>query len=284
LFPAGVRIRIEWGVVLKKGPMMATFAALLVLMMAGQVSDQPEARMRVLPAHAHNDYYHPRPLLDALEHGFRSVEADVFLVDGALLVGHARFELRGERTLESLYLDPLRAWVGRHEGAVYPGGPPLILLIDIKTDGAATYRVLRDVLAQYADILTRVENGELHEGAVTAVISGNRDWDLIAADDPRYAGIDGRMGDLDRNVSSTLMPLVSDRWGTHFRWNGTGDMPADERSRLRELVSLAHQQGRLIRFWGTPEVPDLWQELVDAQVDLINTDRLRQLRDFLSGS
>jgi hypothetical protein len=186
--------------------------------------------------------------------------------------------------LQSLYLDPLRAWVARHEGAVYPGGPPLILLIDIKTDGAATYRVLRDVLAQYADILTSVENGKLHEGAVTAVISGNRDWDLIAADHPRYAGIDGRMGDLARNVSAALMPLVSDRWGTHFRWNGTGDMPADERARLRELVSLAHQQGRLIRFWGTPEVPELWQELVDAQVDLINTDRLSRLRDFLNGS
>ena len=33
-------------------------------------------------AHAHNDYEHDRPLLDALEHGFTSVEADVWLVDG----------------------------------------------------------------------------------------------------------------------------------------------------------------------------------------------------------
>lgn len=33
-------------------------------------------------AHAHNDYEHDRPLLDALDHGFTSVEADVWLVDG----------------------------------------------------------------------------------------------------------------------------------------------------------------------------------------------------------
>ena len=39
-------------------------------------------------AHAHNDYEHPRPLLDALDHGFTSVEADVWLVDGELLVAH----------------------------------------------------------------------------------------------------------------------------------------------------------------------------------------------------
>ena len=44
---------------------------------------------RALPAaHAHNDYLHKRPLLDALAQGFCSVEADIFLVDGALLVAH----------------------------------------------------------------------------------------------------------------------------------------------------------------------------------------------------
>lgn len=35
-------------------------------------------------AHAHNDYYHRRPLLDALDHGFLSVEADIRLVDSEL--------------------------------------------------------------------------------------------------------------------------------------------------------------------------------------------------------
>ena len=38
-------------------------------------------------AHAHNDYYHKRPLLDALSHGFCSVEADVFLKTAACSSG-----------------------------------------------------------------------------------------------------------------------------------------------------------------------------------------------------
>ncbi len=45
-------------------------------------------------AHAHNDYAHKRPLADALDHGFCSVEADIFLVDGAL-IGRA-LQLRRE--------------------------------------------------------------------------------------------------------------------------------------------------------------------------------------------
>ena len=59
-------------------------------------------------AHAHNDYEHDRPLLDALDHGFTSVEADIYLVDGALLVAHNRRDVKPERTLEKLYLDPLQ--------------------------------------------------------------------------------------------------------------------------------------------------------------------------------
>lgn len=70
-------------------------------------------------AHAHNDYLHERPLLDALNDGFCSVEADVFLVDGKLLVGHGRAELRSQRTLETLYLDPLLIRVRENGGEAF---------------------------------------------------------------------------------------------------------------------------------------------------------------------
>ena len=61
--------------------------------------DSPAIRQ----AHAHNDYLHARPLLDALECGFCSVEADIYLVDGQLLVAHTQLELSPDRTLRSLY-------------------------------------------------------------------------------------------------------------------------------------------------------------------------------------
>ena len=43
-------------------------------------------------AHAHNDYYHKRPLLDALSHGFCSVEADVFLKNGTFSLEILHFD------------------------------------------------------------------------------------------------------------------------------------------------------------------------------------------------
>jgi len=245
------------------------------------VGDEPD----VAPlerAHAHNDYRHPRPLLDAVANGFCSVEADIFLVDGKLLVGHDRFELRKDRTLQSLYLDPLRELVQRNDGRVYPDGPTVTLLIDLKSDGRATYAVLRETFAGYRDILSGWEDGEYRQRAVQVVISGDRPIEDLVADQTRYAGIDGRLGDLESTFPSHLMPLISDRWTTHFRWRGVGEMPAEEREKLHSIVTKAHAAGRRVRFWATPENPDLWQELLDAEVDHINTDQLEKVKRFLT--
>ena len=125
-------------------------------------------------AHAHNDYLHERPLLDALDHGFTSVEADIFLVDGKLLVGHTARELKSERTLEKLYLDPLRRGFERRAAAFIPRGGPFHLLIDLKSAAEPTYAALAKVLAEYADIISAVRDGKVEPKAVNVTISGNR--------------------------------------------------------------------------------------------------------------
>lgn len=233
-------------------------------------------------AHAHNDYLHSRPLLDALDHGFCSVEADIFLVDGKLLVAHSRLELDASRTLQSLYLDPLKSRVAQGDGRVHRNGPASIwLLIDIKSDAESTYQALHEVLAGYQEILARVDNGRRTPGPVQVVISGNRPQATIAAQPMRYCGIDGRLADLDSDAPEHLLPMISDNWTSHFSWRGTGPFPAEQRQKLRDIVARAHAKGRSLRFWATPERPELWKELIDAEVDLINTDRLEQLRDFL---
>src|SRR3954467_2776018 len=60
--------------------------------------------------HAHNDYEHARPLHDALDaEVFCSVEADIWLVGtSSLLVAHDLSATDPSKTLQSLYLDPLR--------------------------------------------------------------------------------------------------------------------------------------------------------------------------------
>jgi hypothetical protein len=209
------------------------------------------------------------------------VEADIYLVGDNLMVGHSRLELRKGRTLQNLYLDPLARLARKNKNRIYADGPTITLLVDIKTDGVRVYARLREVLAEYQDMLSYVKEGEYHKGAVQIVISGDRPRQEIAADKTRYVGIDGRLGDLDSKDPAHLVPLISDRWSSHFKWRGQGEFPQAEREKLESIVRRAHAAGRRVRFWATPENPAVWRELDRVGVDHINTDKLDELREYL---
>ena len=97
--------------------------ALLIGLAPSAASAATRASLGLERAHAHNNYEHDRPLYDALSNDFKSVEADVWSVDGELLVAHDREGVQSGRTLESLYLAPLRGIVQANGGSVYPGDP-----------------------------------------------------------------------------------------------------------------------------------------------------------------
>ena len=117
-----------------------------------------------------------------------------------------------------------------------------------------------------------VEDGIRVEGNVVAQVTEPTD---------RYAAVDGRIEDLESNAPGSLIPLVSDNWTKVFKWHGTDPLPDDERHHLKQIVEKAHAQGRKVRFWATPDKPEVWAALFDAGVDLINTDDLAGLQKFL---
>lgn len=241
------------------------------------------ADVQPLPnAHAHNDYEHPRPLLDALDHGFCGIEADIYLIDGQLLVAHDLEKVDPARTLESLYLKPLHERVTANNGRVYPGGPALLLLIDIKSSGPEAYAALKPLLERYQDMLTIFEDGTVHEKAVTVVLSGASPRGMLKAEKRRLAAIDGRFTDLDGAIDPSLTPLISDSWASTFKWNRSGPMPEDIRAKVKVAVDTAHRAGAKVRFWATPHREDFWEALLDCGVDYINADDLERLGQFLT--
>lgn len=238
-------------------------------------------------AHAHNDYEHERPFYDALDHGFTSVEADVWLEDGELLVAHDQVDVKPDRTLKSLYLEPLKQRVKQNEGSVYKNNEQDFLLwIDIKSEDVATYKKIHEELADYQKMLTKFSKVGVEQKAVTVIISGNRPRAMMESQPVRYAAYDGRMSDLETQVSNTFLPVISDNWTKHFSWQGVGEMPSDEREKLHRIVETAHKKGQIVRFWATPDlVPStreaVWNELMKADVDVINTDHLPELQEYL---
>jgi hypothetical protein len=233
--------------------------------------------------HAHNDYLHRRPLLDALDRGFTSVEADIHLVDGELLIAHDIKKVKPGKTLTSLYLEPLRQRIKANGGRVYRGGPVVVLLIDVKTPFDTTYPALREVLRSSTDVLTTWTNGKQTERALLAIVTGDRKRDVIAADEPRLCACDGDVADLDANPPADLVPWISGDWAKNFTWRADGvtPMPEAERAKLRAIVARVHEQGRTLRWWGSPDNALFWAEIRADGVDWINTDDLAGAQQFV---
>ena len=84
--------------------------------------------------HSHNDYAQKRPFWGAYEAGADSIEADIYLVDGDLLVAHDRNKAKASATLRSMYLEPIRSVVGKHGGRARADGRPLQLVVDLNEE------------------------------------------------------------------------------------------------------------------------------------------------------
>lgn len=261
-------------------------AMVLVITLDSLAAEAPQsvsktAARALLAAHAHNDYEHPYPLFDALAQGFNSVEADIWLVDGQLLVAHNRADVKTDHTLQALYLDPLRALISHNHGQVYSNAVSFTLMIDVKSAAEPTYVALRQLLAGYTNLLTVFTEKRTQTNSLSILLTGNRALEIVAAEPLRYAAVDGRLTDMKTNLSPQLVPLVSENWTQHFKWRGKGGFPEDEQTQLRQLVERVHQQGRQLRFWAIPDTLAGWRELQAAGVDIIGTDDLVGLAKFL---
>ncbi|MFT6213651.1 MAG: hypothetical protein ACJAS3_000035 [Roseivirga sp.] len=235
-------------------------------------------------AHAHNDYEHKRPLLDALKNGFTSVEADVYLIENELFVYHDRPEKPSQdRTLEKLYLKPLLERVQANGGRVYPNYNDFFyLMIDFKTEGESTYNALKPLLQKYESILSVVDKGSRQiDKPVLVFISGNRPITTMLSEGINLATLDGRPSDLGKGISSKKMPVISQNFDQFSRWNGVGEMPDKDKLGITDLINTAHAEGKKVRLWAIPDMSNAWKALMDLGLDFINTDKLVEFNQFM---
>lgn len=228
-------------------------------------------------AHAHNDYVHPRPLRDALENGFASVEADVHLQNGKLSVAHDHATAHSP-TLERLYFIPLDSIIKLNSGFVYAGSKtPLYLMIDIKTESEATYKSLKELLSHYPRL-----NCSTNPCAVKIFVSGERPLSTIMKEGYSGLGVDGRPDDVGKGWPVDLMPVISDTYGNWSAWRGQSSPDAKDFDRIKDLAQRVHAEGKKLRLWAIPDNELAWEELLTVGVDLINTDHLSELNTYLT--
>ncbi|MFK8059448.1 MAG: hypothetical protein AB8B78_05085 [Polaribacter sp.] len=241
----------------------------------------------IINGHAHNDYEHKKPLFDALSNGFISVEADVHLINNQLYVSHFKPKvLDTTKTLEKLYLKPLRTIISKNNGSVYKNYDGFFyLMIDVKTDADYSYLALKNILEKYEEIIAKVNNErEEKNKPIKVVITGHkgRPYNHILEEKSTLMSIDGRFKELDKNISYKLMPYISENYNHFFSYKGNGEPSLKDIKTVSEMVSKTHQEGKKLRFWASPDKEKVWGFLLKHKVDLVNVDSLQKFNKYIT--
>ena len=258
--------------------------------------------------HSHNDYWRPLPFYSALSVGAVSVEADVWLYNGTLHVGHEEAALTDERTFDALYVQPILSVLqaqnpnsefveaGSSKNGVYDtsSGQTLYLYVDVKTSGGETFPYVIDALEplRSAGYLTTYNGTAVTPGAVTIIGTGNTPLDQIQGVSNRDYFYDAPLPYLNTtfsNITSSVSLTANWDFSDSFGEVRGLEFNASQAETLRTQVESAHAKGIAVRYWDTPGWPvgtrnAVWRILWEAGVDLVNVDDLTAAANFWEGT
>ncbi|KAF3930711.1 hypothetical protein ABW19_dt0209009 [Dactylella cylindrospora] len=243
--------------------------------------------------------------LVTLEVGAISVEADVWVRNGDLLVGHDHVALTINRTFRSLYVNPIldtlrkqnpqTAFANNTRCGVFDTEcfQTLYLWVDLKTGAKETWPLVDAQLGalREGNWLTKWDGDQIIPGPVTVIATGSASHEvLIAGKKTRDYFIDAPLNAIGThsepmhpdgvtplyNSSTSIFASASLSEAVGFIW---AEMSEKQKEVAAQKIKNANERGIEARFWETPGWPvkrrrGVWRVLVDSGVGLLNADDL----------
>ena len=220
-----------------------------------------------LPCHSHNDYWRRVPLFSAIEVGCIGVEADIWLFDEQLFVGHSVASLTRNRTLDSLYIDPLLDVLSKQNPkstllpddrsqphGVFDTDPEqtLILLIDFKTSGSALWPYVQSALQPLREkhYLTRANGTQITRGPITVVGTGNTPFDLVNSEEtnPHHdVFFDAPLNEMYEGTNSGDLPNVTSANENPPKDPMQGKAPSEEKEEMDDTTKESSEDAKTRR-------------------------------------
>ncbi|HDZ06539.1 hypothetical protein LCGC14_0053140 [marine sediment metagenome] len=221
--------------------------------------------------HSHNDYKQNVPFWKAFGAEVQSIEVDVFYVDDKLMVGHELNEVEQDKTLERLYLYPLKEAIALK----MVSGKPIQLMVDVKTDAYKTLDAIVTSIKEYPTIINN-EN-------IKIIISGNRPAIEEYVNYPDYIYFDYQsLEPIEDAKTLDKIAMVSLSFKNYSEWNGKGRLTADDYNMVTAVIDKAHKLKKPFRFWATPDSKSAWKAFANMGVDFINTDMPNECVQYVS--
>jgi alkaline phosphatase len=241
-------------------------------------SQQLSSQYSTLNAHSHNDYANVTPFRLAYNNHFGSIEADIWAVDSNLFVAHNRADIKPDRTLDALYIEPVVKLFTENKGQAWSDQQSTFqLLIDLKTPVEPTLSLLVEKLKKYPEVF----DPKVNVNAVRIVITGNRPDPSDFHYYPEFIFFDGILKMKYDEKQLKRVALYSENLRNIISWNGVGEINEKEKIRLQSVIDSVHSIDKKIRFWNAPDNINAWSTLINMRSDYINTDQIVKLSEYL---
>ncbi|THV50897.1 hypothetical protein BGAL_0131g00020 [Botrytis galanthina] len=252
-----------------------------------------------IACHSHNDYWRTVPLFEALAAGCTSVEADIYLPTKSgnddLLVGHSSWSLTQDRTLQSLYIEPLFTILesinngsthsdGNDWSGIFQSSPntTVTLFLDFKSDGSDLWPYVNRQLEKLRakNWLTYWNNSSgITWAPIIVVASGNAPFDLLISNTTyRDIFFDAPLNDIENSLyndtnSYYASASMSKAIGRLWLWK----LSSTQLDKISEQVSAANGKDLKARYWDTPSWPTTLRDyvsgiLIERGVGVLNVD------------
>jgi alkaline phosphatase len=211
------------------------------------------------------------PFYRAYNAGFGSIEADVFPVNGVLVVAHSKSEIKPEQTLRTMYLLPILKELTANESR------NLSLLVDIKED----YKTVLPLLIKEIEGYEKYISTPNYTTRLTIIISGKRPPPNEYKNYPDFIFFDDDLKLKHTPDEWSRVGLVSLPFTKISEWKGENNINRKEKKQLRHTIDSVHSAGKPIRFWAAPDTEASWKLQMKMQADLIGTDKIEELANVL---
>jgi hypothetical protein len=242
------------------------------------------------------------PLFDALAAGCISVEADIWQGRGPdnapvddLFVGHNLKSLRADRSLNTLYINPLIYLLEYQNNVTSPGSPvgifdtapnqTLVLLLDFKTGGAETWPLVQKQLQPLRDRGWLSKWNSTYrtrtQAPITVVATGNALLNSVIHLSTQDVFFDAPLEQLDKKNDYTAENsyFASVSMGNAIGKVSFLGLNNGQIAVVKNQTTVAREKGLFSRYWDTPAWPiskrnRIWATLVEHGVGLLNVDSL----------
>lgn len=233
---------------------------------------QTFAQQRYTPAniHSHNDYTRDVPFYHAYNAGTGCIEADVFLRDKELMVSHDTAHITFNNTLRKMYLEPLQKELAKHPR-------PIKLFIDLKE---SYVKLLPELVHELKPLDNYINKGD-GQAPLTIVITGDFPPPALFKNYPSYILFDDNLQLPYTPEQWKRVAEVSLNFANYSKWKATDILPARDEKVLKSVINAVHIAGKPIRFWGAPDNPAAWKKLMELGADVINTDKIDELVNYM---